>query len=158
MVASHGLSAAELKQAEEARVASGTLKQRFAMLSKQHTNKCSLASIDLDKIAVRGRLQGSCCERMVYGHYAKQIPALKAYATVSEIPADRYDVPVALAKRLISYDHSITERTYRLMLRVRGGINHIADGLTNRRALGLTACGLGLIEPEDLRAPEKTKR
>jgi hypothetical protein len=50
------------------------------------------------------------------------------------------------------------ERTYRITLRVRGGINHIADGLTNRRALGLTAVGLGLIEPEDLRAPEKMKR
>ena len=51
-----------------------------------------------------------------------------------------------------------SERTYRLMLRFRGGINHIADGLTNRRALRLTAVGLDLIEPEDLRAPEKTKR
>src|SRR5439155_220064 len=80
LVSSHGLSAAELKQADEARVASGTLEQRFALLSKQHTNKCSLAGIDLDRIAVRGRLQGSCCRRMVYSHYAKQITALKAFA------------------------------------------------------------------------------
>jgi hypothetical protein len=111
LTSSHGLSAAELKQADLARVASGTLKQRFALLSQRHTNKCSLASVDLDKIAVRGRLQGSCCFPMVYSRYAKQIPALRAYAAVSDIPADPYDVPVALAKRLIGYDHSITLTT-----------------------------------------------
>jgi hypothetical protein len=42
------------------------------------------------------------------------------------------------------------ERTYRLMLRVRGGIDHFAGGLTNRQAWGLTACGLGLVTPEGL--------
>ena len=108
LVSSHGLSPAELKQADEARVASGTLKQRFALLSKRHTNKCSLASVDLNKIAVRGRLQGSCCQPMVYSHYAKQIAVLRSYAAISEIPADPYDVPVTLARRLIAYDHSIT--------------------------------------------------
>src|SRR5207245_5149288 len=108
LVSSHGLSPAELKQADEARVASGTLEQRFALLSKRHTNKCSLAGVDLNKIAVRGRLQGSCCQPMVYSHYAKQIAVLRSYAAISEIPADPYDVPVALAKRLIAYDRSIT--------------------------------------------------
>jgi hypothetical protein len=108
LVSSHGLSAAELKQADTGRVARGTLKRRFDLLSERHTNKCSLASLDLDKIAVRGRLQGSCCSRMVYGHYAKQVAGLRAYAAVSEIPADPYDVPVALARQLIAYDHSIT--------------------------------------------------
>ena len=35
------------------------------------------------------------------------------------------------------------------MLRVPGGVEHIAGSLTNRQALGITACGLGLA-PEDL--------
>jgi hypothetical protein len=91
------------KQASAAQAAQGTLKQRFAILSKQHTNKCSLASVDLDKIAVRGRLQGSCCSKMAFDHYAEQVHGLRALAAVREIPADPYDVPVALAKRLIGY-------------------------------------------------------
>ncbi len=107
LTASHGLSAAELKQADEARVATGTLEQRFALLSRRHTNKCSLASVDLDKIAVEGRLQGSCCSRMVFDRYVEQIRGLRAYAAVSEIPADPYDIPVALAKQLISLDRAI---------------------------------------------------
>jgi hypothetical protein len=37
------------------------------------------------------------------------------------------------------------EPSWRLLLRVRGGIEHFADGLTKRQAWGLAACGLGLI-------------
>jgi hypothetical protein len=33
------------------------------------------------------------------------------------------------------------ELSYRLMLRVRGGIEHFADGLTNRQAWWLAGCG-----------------
>ena len=108
LVSSHGLSPAELKQADTARVAGGTLKQRFALLSRQHTNKCSLASVDLDKIAVHGRLQGSCCNAMVYSRYVQQVSGLRTYAAVSEIPADPYDIPVALARRLISLGQAVT--------------------------------------------------
>jgi hypothetical protein len=42
------------------------------------------------------------------------------------------------------------ELSWRLMRRVRGGIEHFADGLTNRQAWGLAGCGLGLVTPEDL--------
>ena len=108
LISSHGLSAAELKQADEARVASGTLKQRFALLSKRHTNKCSLASVDLNKIAVHGLLQGSCCRPMVFSRYVQQVSGLRTYAAVTDIPADPYDIPVSLAKRLTGYGNSIT--------------------------------------------------
>ncbi len=37
-----------------------------------------------------------------------EIPGLRAYARVSEIPTDPYDVPVSLARRLTSYAESIT--------------------------------------------------
>jgi hypothetical protein len=108
LVSSHGVSAAELKKADVARVATGTPKQRFAQLSQRHTNQCGLSGVDIEKIAVRGRLQGSCCNAMVYDHYVRRVKGLRAYATVNEIPADPYDIPVSLAKRLIGYSDSIT--------------------------------------------------
>lgn len=108
LISSHGLSAAELKQAEEARVATGTLEQRFALLSQRHTNKCSLASTDLNAIAVRGRVQGSCCSPMVFDRYVQQVRGLRAYAALSEVPADAYDIPVGLAKRLLGFDRALT--------------------------------------------------
>jgi transposase-like protein len=43
-----------------------------------------------------------------------------------------------------------SERTYRLMLRVPGGLEHVADGLTNGQAWALAGCGLSLATPEDL--------
>jgi hypothetical protein len=107
LISSHGLSAAELKQADTALVARGTLEQRFALLQQRHTNKCSLSSVDLDKIAVHGRLQGSCCKAMVFSRYTRQVTGLRTYAAVSEIPADPYDIPVSLAKRLIGFSDSI---------------------------------------------------
>jgi hypothetical protein len=42
------------------------------------------------------------------------------------------------------------ELSYRLMMRVRGGIKHFADGLTNRQVWALAACGLGLVKAEEL--------
>jgi hypothetical protein len=42
------------------------------------------------------------------------------------------------------------EHSWRLMLRVRGGIEHSANALTNRQAWGLAGCGLGIFTPEDL--------
>jgi hypothetical protein len=42
------------------------------------------------------------------------------------------------------------EHSWRLMLRVRGGIEHSADGLTNRQAWFLAGCGMGLVTHEDL--------
>jgi hypothetical protein len=107
LVSSHGVSAAELKKADVARVATGTPKQRFAQLSQRHMNQCGLSGVDIEKIAVRGRLKGSCCNAMVYDHYVQQVSGLRAYAAVSEIPADPYDIPVSLAKRLIGYSDSI---------------------------------------------------
>ena len=56
-------------------------------------------------------------------------------------------------ERLLLDEPLPPERTYRLMLRVASGIEHFADALTNRRAWGLAACGLGLVTPEDLGVP-----
>jgi hypothetical protein len=105
---SHGLSAAELKQVDAATVAKGSLKQRFALLSQRHTNQCGLSGTNLSKLAVHGRLQGSCCHAMNYSHYVRQMTGLRAYAVVSDVPVDPYDIRVSLAKRLIGYGKAIT--------------------------------------------------
>src|SRR5438128_549630 len=62
-----------LKEANAARVSNGTLKQRFAMLSRQHSNQCALASNNLAARSRNDRLQGSCCTAMVYREYVRQI-------------------------------------------------------------------------------------
>jgi len=50
------------------------------------------------------RLQGACCFRLNYGSYVKQGRELgRRYPMIDVIPKDPYDVPVTLAKRLISY-------------------------------------------------------
>jgi hypothetical protein len=47
------------------------------------------------------------------------------------------------------------EHSWRLMLRVRGGIEHSADGLTNRQAWFLAGCGMG---PRHARRPRLLDR
>jgi hypothetical protein len=89
-------------------LASGNLKQRFAVLSRQHSNQCGLAGADFSALARNGRLQGSCCGAMVYDEYVRQINGLKRYATVPEVPADPYDISVGQAAQLVGYDRSIT--------------------------------------------------
>jgi cytochrome oxidase Cu insertion factor (SCO1/SenC/PrrC family) len=72
----------------QAAVTIAALKQRFALLSRQHSNKCSLRPESLDSIAVHGRLRGSCCSAMDFRRYARQMHGLRAYARVSEISTD----------------------------------------------------------------------
>jgi cytochrome oxidase Cu insertion factor (SCO1/SenC/PrrC family) len=92
----------------QAAVTIAALKRRFDLLSRQHSNKCSLRPESLDSIAVHGRLQGSCCSAMDFQRYVRQMHGLRTYARVAEIPTDPYDVPVTLARRLTSYAESIT--------------------------------------------------
>jgi hypothetical protein len=87
---------------------SGKLKERFAILSRRHTNRCKLTPAELAGMPVTGRLQGSCCGPMKYTDYVKQINGLKAYADAGTIPPDPYDVSVTLAKHLIYLDHRLT--------------------------------------------------
>ena len=83
-----------------------TIHQRFAVLDGAHSNQCGLVSTDLERLARNGRLQGSCW-RMNFHRYVEQVTGLRRYAHVSEVPADPYDIPVSLAKRLIGYQASI---------------------------------------------------
>ena len=106
----HGVSPGGGKKLALAPLASGNLGQRFDLLSRLHTNKCSLAAGSLSAIASHGRLQGSCCSAMVYREYVRQIHGLKRYAAVPEIPSDPYDIAVNLAAQLVGYDRSEERR------------------------------------------------
>jgi hypothetical protein len=79
----------------------------FGYLTAQRSNRCGLRPAELESSQSAQRLQGSCCFPMDMSTYAWQVKALRRDATISEIPRDPYDVPVALARRLLSYDKSI---------------------------------------------------
>ncbi len=53
-------------------------------------------------------LTGSCCDKMSLHRYEEQVEGLKKYSYIEEIPSDPYDIPVDLAKKLLSFDASIT--------------------------------------------------
>jgi hypothetical protein len=110
VLVSRGSISAEvaLRHATAVSVVKGTLAHRFATLSRRHTNKCSLASTNINALAVGGRLQGSCCRPMVFARYAQQVRGLRAYAALEEVPTDPYDISVSLARRLIDSSDSIT--------------------------------------------------
>jgi hypothetical protein len=94
-------------------VRAATIEQRFAVLRNRHSNRCSLAAASLVKMPGSGRLEGACCSLMDAGHYKQQVLGLKRYRAVAVVPADPYDVSVALAKRLISYQRQIHLRPAR---------------------------------------------
>jgi hypothetical protein len=102
------VSLAEIKKGDVVLVRARTPAQRFAVLSRRHSNQCSLTPERLETIAVRGRLQGSCCRAMVFAHYVRQLRGLARYQQLPEIPSDPYDISVSQAKRLITWQSSIT--------------------------------------------------
>lgn len=80
---------------------------RFAYLARQRSNRCNLQARELLESRGHGRLQGSCCSPMDEHAYAEQVRALRRYAHIRQIPRDSYDVPVALAQRLLRYQAGI---------------------------------------------------
>ncbi len=81
-----------------------SLRARFAVLSRAHSNRCCMPASALNAMAPGERLQGSCCFPMDYRSYVNQVRELnRRYAMVDVIPKDPYDIPVSLAKRLIGY-------------------------------------------------------
>ena len=88
--------------------ASAAANDRFAYLSSQHTNFCTLAAHTVLGYRDDQRMQGSCCNPMDRDKYRAQIRALRQYAGIPEIPTDPYDIQAGQAKRLLGYDTSIT--------------------------------------------------
>jgi len=86
---------------------SGSMEEKFAMLSSANTNYCASSDF-LDAKTDSDRLQGSCCTKMDFHQYAEQVEGLKQYSSIDVIPSDPYDIEASLAKRLIAYDKEIT--------------------------------------------------
>lgn len=79
---------------------------KFAFLSRQTSNRCNLEPGSLMAMPDAARLQGSCCFPMNLAAYHSQVRELRGYQAYEEIPRDPYDIPVSLAKRLVSYDRT----------------------------------------------------
>ncbi len=79
----------------------------FSSLTAQRSNRCGLTPAELETSTPAQHLQGSCCFPMDMSTYEWQVKALSRYATIAQIPRDPYDVPVSVARRLLSYDKSI---------------------------------------------------
>lgn len=82
---------------------------RFDFLSANGNSNCSKAFMDsIAGMPADARLQGSCCSPMDRARYRRQIRGLKAYASITSIPDDPYDISAELAKRLMShYDDAL---------------------------------------------------
>lgn len=95
---------------------------KFRFLARQKSSRCDLQPSALGAMPDGMRLQGSCCSAMDLTAYRVQVRGLRAYRVAAEIPPDPYDIPVALAKRLVAYDRSIEltraqAETYRQAMR-----------------------------------------
>lgn len=76
---------------------------RFAALSGAESNRCDLAAAELRQMDDGMRLQGSCCFPMDRARYEQQLRDLRRFRPRRVVPEDPYDVPVAMAKRLLAY-------------------------------------------------------
>jgi hypothetical protein len=79
----------------------------FHYLTARKSNRCGLMAAELETSMPTRHLQGSCCFPMDLSTYEWQVRALHRYTDIQQIPKDPYDVPVALAQRLLRYDKSI---------------------------------------------------
>jgi len=83
--------------------AHGSPAARFAYLSTQTSNHCTLTGAAVMHMPTHARLQGSCCFPMDRHSYNDQIRKLARYADLGVVPRDPYDIPVSLAQRLLGY-------------------------------------------------------
>lgn len=74
----------------------------FERLSTATSNRCGLQPAQIETMPAAAMLQGSCCTQMNLAHYDQQLAGLRPFAAIAEIPADPYDISVALTRQLIS--------------------------------------------------------
>lgn len=76
----------------------------FEYLSKNGNSNCSPEFMkSVSSMPAVALLQGSCCSPMDLHRYHEQTGGLKAYAGVDLIPPDPYNIPAALAARLMEF-------------------------------------------------------
>lgn len=80
------------------------LKQRFEYLSDNGNSNCSREFMDsIATMTAMTRLRGSCCSPMDKHRYIEQIKGLQKYKDITLIPADPYDIPAAIAQKLMPH-------------------------------------------------------
>jgi hypothetical protein len=82
--------------------------EAFTYLSQQRSNFCSLQQSTVMGYSDGMRMQGACCNPLDMAKYQQQVTGLRAFAANPDIASDPYDIPVPLAKRLLTYDSTIT--------------------------------------------------
>lgn len=94
--------------------ANSTMQLQFATLSHATSDQCAYLG---NKAAIENYVnsqpnnayfQGSCCSPMDFNHYMQQRSDLKAYANISSIPQDPYNVSVGQIKQMLGYYDNIT--------------------------------------------------
>jgi hypothetical protein len=98
---------AAARSTQQASSAAPGSRARFAYLAGQRSNRCNLQAAEILAAPPGGRLQGSCCQPMDMANYRSQVGALAPYRQVAEIPRDPYDIPVAVAKRLLRFRDTV---------------------------------------------------
>jgi hypothetical protein len=96
---------------------------RFAYLAAQRSNVCGLQAKAIMRRRDGGALRGSCCSAMDAHAYREQVRQLRGFPRLPEIPRDPYDVSVALTKRLLRLDATVSltpgqRSTYRRAMRM----------------------------------------
>ncbi|OJT94711.1 MAG: hypothetical protein JJ59_01320 [Candidatus Micrarchaeum sp. AZ1] len=87
---------------------------QFDVLSHATTDQCAylgnLAAIEssVNSQPANAYFQGSCCSPMNFNHYIQQRTDLKAYANISAIPQDPYNVSVGKVKQMLGWYNNIT--------------------------------------------------
>lgn len=91
---------------DAARSAEDAVAKRFDFLSRNGNSNCAQDFLDsISSMPGGARLQGSCCGPMALHRYREQIEGLKAFASISDVPPDPYDIEAVTAKRLLAaYD------------------------------------------------------
>jgi len=106
----HGASTATMTmKMNSSRMQSTSMHSRFEYLAQQHSNNCGLQPSAFATMAAAMRLQGACCGPMdakLYPDYVKQLNALAKYDH-RYVPSNPYDMSVALARRLVSFNDTI---------------------------------------------------
>jgi hypothetical protein len=94
--------------AASAAPASPGTRAAFTFLAAQHSNFCQLQQSMVMSYSDSLHLQGACCNPLDMATYQHQVTGLRAYEANPDIAPDPYDIAVGLAKRLFTYDATIT--------------------------------------------------
>ncbi|TIO10793.1 hypothetical protein [Mesorhizobium sp.] len=80
------------------------LTKRFEDLSQNGNSTCSGKFTEsIATMPSMSRIKGSCCSPMDLKRYSEQTEGLTKYRDIAMIPADPYDIPAAIAQKVMPY-------------------------------------------------------